>query len=50
MAKKSVADLGIDLAPRHLVLSVVEPPVRQAGHKVETVEELVGKLKELGVV
>lgn len=50
LVKKAVADFGVDLTPRHQVLSVEEPPTREAGHKVETVEELVGKLKEAGVV
>ena len=50
VAKKEAKDLGIDLAPRHQVLSVEDPPVRQAGEKVETVEELVGKLKNAGLV
>jgi electron transfer flavoprotein beta subunit len=39
------ADLGVDPAPRLSVLKVVEPPKRQAGIKVETVAELVDKLK-----
>jgi len=39
------ADLGIDVNPRLKVLKVVEPPKRQAGVKVETVAELVDKLK-----
>jgi len=39
------ADLGVDPAPRLTLLKVVEPPKRQAGIKVETVAELVDKLK-----
>jgi electron transfer flavoprotein beta subunit len=39
------ADLGVDVNPRLKVLKVVEPPKRQAGVKVETVAELVDKLK-----
>jgi len=50
MAKKTAADLGVDLTPRHEVLSVEDPPVREAGIKVETVEDLVGKLKQSGVI
>ena len=50
IAKKSAGDLGVDLAPRQEVLSVEDPPVREAGQKVETVEELVTKLKDAGVV
>lgn len=41
-------DLGVDLTPRHEVLSVDDPPVRKAGTKVESVEDLVKKLKESG--
>lgn len=39
------ADLGVDPAPRLTLVKVVEPPRRQAGIKVETVAELVDKLK-----
>jgi electron transfer flavoprotein beta subunit len=39
------ADLGIDPAPRLTVVSVAEPPKRQAGVKVKSVAELVEKLK-----
>lgn len=41
----SPADLGVDLAPTVEILSVEPPAERQAGIKVETVEELVDKLK-----
>ncbi len=37
--------LGIDIAPRYQTLKVSEPPKRQAGKKVASVEELVEKLK-----
>ncbi len=40
-----VADTGVDIAPRLQTLKVTEPPVRQAGIKVKSVEELVEKLK-----
>ncbi len=43
------ADLGVDATPRLKVLKVVEPSVRQAGEMVGSVDELVGKLKALGV-
>jgi len=39
------ADLGVDPAPRLTLVKVVEPPKRQAGIIVETVAELVDKLK-----
>ncbi len=37
--------LGVDPAPRLTVLSVSEPPKRQAGKKVGSIAELVSKLK-----
>jgi len=48
LAIKSPADYGVDIAPRLKVLKVAEPPVRQAGVTVGSVDELVGKLKTLG--
>jgi electron transfer flavoprotein beta subunit len=42
---KSIADMGINTAPRVELLSVELPPARQEGIKVESVEELVDKLK-----
>ena len=50
LAVKSAADYGVDIAPRLKVLKVEEPPVRQAGVMVGSVDELVSKLKTLGVV
>ncbi len=44
-------DLGVDVAPRLHYLKFEEPPKRQAGAKVGSVAELVGKLKdETGVL
>lgn len=42
------SDLGVTLMSRVQILSVEEPPQRQAGVKVETTEDLVAKLKEIG--
>jgi len=42
------ADLGVDLTSRLEVLRVDEPPQRVAGVKVETVDDLVARLKEAG--
>jgi electron transfer flavoprotein beta subunit len=39
------ADLGVDVSPRLTTLKVQEPPKREAGEKVESVQELVAKLK-----
>jgi len=49
LAQKTPADYGVDMTPRHATLKVSEPPVRKAGIKVKSVDELVTKLKELGV-
>ena len=50
LATKTPADYGVDIARRLETLKVAEPPKRQAGEKVGSVDELVGKLKALGVV
>jgi electron transfer flavoprotein beta subunit len=49
LAQKTPADYGVDIAPRLTTLKVEEPAKRQAGIKVGSVDELVAKLKELGV-
>ena len=49
LAQKTPADYGVDTAPRLATLKVVEPAKRQAGVKVGSVDELIGKLKALGV-
>jgi len=50
IATKTVADYGVDAAPRLKVLKVSEPPKRSAGEKVAGAEELVAKLKSKGVL
>ena len=48
---KAPGDYGVEIAPRLTVLKVTEPSKREAGIKVESVEELVSKLKdEAGVI
>ncbi|MFA5963917.1 MAG: electron transfer flavoprotein subunit beta/FixA family protein [Sphingomonas sp.] len=49
MAQKTPADYGVDVAPRLTTLKVVEPAKRTAGVKVADVDELVAKLKAMGV-
>jgi len=49
LATKSPGDYGVDVARRLETLKVVEPAKRQAGIKVGNVDELVDKLKALGV-
>jgi electron transfer flavoprotein beta subunit len=49
LAIKSPADYGVDVARRLETLKVVEPAKRQAGIKVGSVDELVDRLKGLGI-
>ena len=49
LAQKTPADYGVDVSPRLKTLKVAEPPKRSAGVKVADVDELVAKLKALGV-
>lgn len=48
--KLSAKDLGVDTAARIEVVSVEDPPVRQAGSTVPDVDTLVAKLKESGFI
>ncbi len=48
--EKTAADYGVDVTPRLTVVSTKEPEGRKAGIKVGSVDELVAKLKEAGVV
>ena len=49
--EKNLADFGVDAAPRLEIVKVAEPAEREAGVKVETVADLVDKLKnEAGVL
>lgn len=48
---KKPQDFGVDITPRLKVLKTAQPPVRKAGIKVGSVQELVAKLKtEAGVI
>lgn len=49
LANRKPEEFGVDISPRLETLNVAEPPKRSAGIKVADVDELVGKLKELGV-
>ena len=49
LAQKTPDDYGVDVTPRLTTLKVIEPAKRQAGIKVGSVDELVSKLKDLGV-
>jgi len=48
--EKAIADLGVEVKPHLEVLKVAEPAEREAGIKVESVAELVEKLKAEGVI
>ncbi|XP_059053282.1 electron transfer flavoprotein subunit beta [Achroia grisella] len=48
LKKVTAKDLGVDLTPRIKVVSVEDPPVRQAGSVVPDVDTLIAKLKEGG--
>ncbi|KAF9297152.1 hypothetical protein BKA57DRAFT_451126 [Linnemannia elongata] len=45
LAKFAAADLGVDIKPRLQTLKIAEPPKRQGGKLVESVDDLVDKLK-----
>jgi electron transfer flavoprotein beta subunit len=49
LATKSPGDYGVDVARRLETIKVVEPAKRQAGIKVGSVDELVEKLKGMGI-
>ncbi len=49
--QKTAADLGVDVAPRLEIVATAEPETRKAGIIVESVDDLVDKLKnEAGVI
>ena len=50
LVEKTAADYGVDVSPRLTVVKTAEPEGRKAGVKVASVDELVAKLKEAGVL
>jgi len=48
--EKTAADYGVDVTPRLEIVKTTEPSERAAGIKVGSVDELVTKLKEAGIV
>ena len=50
MASKKPSDYGVEIKSTQEILSVEDPPTREAGVKVESVEDLVSKLKDAGFV
>jgi electron transfer flavoprotein beta subunit len=49
LATKTPDELGVDIARRLETIKVAEPPKRQAGIKVGSVDELVERLKGMGI-
>ncbi|KAL9089495.1 MAG: hypothetical protein Q9159_002535 [Coniocarpon cinnabarinum] len=50
MEKKKLSDYGIELQRRMRTVRVEEPPERKGGGKVEDVDGMIGRLKELGAL
>ena len=50
LAQKTPEELGVDIAPRLATVQVREPSKREAGVKLASVDELIDRLKTLGVV
>lgn len=48
--EKSAADFDVDITPRHTIVTTEEPAGRAAGVMVGSVDELIEKLKEGGLV
>lgn len=48
--KKTLKDFGLDAIKRLETLKVVEPAPRAGGGKVDSVDGLIGRLKELGAI
>ncbi|HEX8526909.1 electron transfer flavoprotein subunit beta/FixA family protein, partial [Allosphingosinicella sp.] len=47
---RKIDEFGVDVAPRLTMLKVVEPAKRTAGIKVNSVDELIDKMRETGVL
>ena len=50
LEKKSLSDYGLDTEVRLKTVKVMEPPPRKGGVKVEDVDGMIKKLKELGAL
>ncbi|PSN74636.1 electron transfer flavo protein, beta subunit [Corynespora cassiicola Philippines] len=48
--KKTLKDFGIESQPRLKTIKVTEPPTRKGGVKVDDVDSMISKLKELGAL
>jgi electron transfer flavoprotein beta subunit len=50
LAQKTPEDYGVDITPRLTTISVREPSKREAGVKLQSVDELIDRLRTAGVV
>jgi electron transfer flavoprotein beta subunit len=50
LVKKSLEEMGVDVSRRLKTVKVMEPPPRKGGDKVEDVDGMIKKLKELGAI
>jgi len=50
MVRKSLVDYGVEEGRRLRTVKVEEPPPRKGGGKVEDVDGMIGKLRELGAI
>jgi electron transfer flavoprotein beta subunit len=50
LVQKTPEELGVDITPRLATVQVREPSKREAGVKLASVDELIDRLKTLGVV
>jgi electron transfer flavoprotein beta subunit len=48
LIKMTAAELGVDLTSKLEILDIQEPPKRVGGGKVESVDDLISKLKKDG--
>ena len=48
--EKTPADYGVDASPRLEIVKTTEPEARKVGEIVKSVDELVEKLKDAGVI
>jgi electron transfer flavoprotein beta subunit len=50
IVEKSIADFGIDAKPRLKIIETREPAKRRSGMRLDSPLELVGKLRQAGVI
>merc|ERR1712115_379353 len=50
LVKKTLEEMGIDVSKKLKTVKVEEPPARKGGGKVEDVDGMISKLKELGAI